>query len=88
MAYKNIVFADRVVGISMSNGVVRIDLAINAGTTKGKDDQPAQRLEITHQLVMPLEGFVAAQDFQQRLLNEIAAQQKRAVAATEGKKGA
>lgn len=85
MAYKQIVFADRLVGMTIQDGVVRIDLAVNAGQVKDKDEQVKQRLEITTQLVMPFEGFVNAVAMQQRLVKEIAEKQKgkRAAKAPE-----
>lgn len=85
MAYKQVVFADRLVGMTIQDGVVRIDLAVNAGQVKDKDEQVKQRLEITTQLVMPFEGFVNAVAMQQRLVKEIAEKQKgkRAAKAPE-----
>ena len=77
MAYKQIVFADRLVGMTIQDGLVRMDLAINAGQVKGKDEQVSQRLEITTQLVMSLDGFVNAVGMQQRLVKEIADKQKQ-----------
>lgn len=77
MAYKQVVFADRLVGITVQDGMVRIDLAVNAGQVKDKDEQVKQRLEITTQLVMPFEGFVNAVGAQQRLVKEIADKQKK-----------
>lgn len=85
MAYKQVVFADRLVGLSIQNGLVRMDLAVNAGTVKGKDDKPAQRMEITSQVVLPLDGFVNAVAAQQRVIQQLAdQQQKRGAKAAEG----
>lgn len=83
MAYKQVVFADRLVGLTVQDGLVRLDLAVNAGQVKDKDEQVKQRLEITSQLVMPLEAFVAAVDMQARLVKQLADKQKaqRAVKA-------
>lgn len=77
MANKQIVFTDRMVALSIQNGLVRMDLAVNAGTAKGKDDQPAQRLEVTTQLVMPLDAFANAVAMQQKLLQQAAEQSKK-----------
>lgn len=76
MAYKQVMFADRVVGLTIQDGLVRMDLAINAGQVKDKDDQVKQRMEITGQLVIPLDGFVNAVGMQQRLVKELADRQK------------
>lgn len=76
MAYKQVIFADRLVGMTVQDGLVRMDLAVNAGQVKGKDEQVSQRLEITTQLVMTLDGFVNAVGMQQRLVKELAAKQK------------
>lgn len=82
MANKEIVFADRVVGMSVHNGLVRMDLAVIAGAAKGKDDKPAVRMEVTHQIVLPLDAFVAGVNAQQNLIKEIAARQKQASEAS------
>ncbi len=86
MAYKQVVYADRVVGISIQDGVVRLDLAVYAGQVKDKDDQVKQRLEITSQVVLPLDGFVNAVGMQQRVVKELAEKQKarRGAKAPEG----
>lgn len=76
MANKQTVFADRLVGLSIHNGLVRMDLAVVAGAGKTKDDQPALKMDVTHQLVMPLDGFVSALEAQQRMLKQVADQQK------------
>ena len=77
MANKQIVFCDRMVNISLQNGLVRLDLAVNADTVKGKDDKPAQRMEVTSQVVMPLDAFVNAVAMQQKLLKELIARDKK-----------
>ncbi len=83
MANKQVIYSDRLVNISLQGGMVRIDLAVMAGTAKGKDDQPAVRLETTHQLVMPLDGFVDGVRMQERLVKGLIAreEQQRAAAA-------
>ena len=73
MPNKQIVFSDRLVGLSIQNGLVRLDLAVNAGTAKGKDGKPAQRMEVTTQLVMPLDAFAAAVGMQQNALKQVVA---------------
>ena len=77
MSNKQIIFADRLVNLTVQNGLVRLDLAVNAGTTQGKDDKPAQRLDITTQLVMPLDAFANAVGVQQNFLQQVAEQVKK-----------
>ena len=77
MAAKEIVFADRVVGISVHNGLVRLDLGVVAGSAKGKDDKPAVKLDVTHQLVLPMEGFIAAVAMQEKLVKELVGRGKK-----------
>ena len=82
VANKQVVFADRIVGLSIHNGLVRVDLAMFAGTGKGKDDKPAIKLEPTTQLVIPLDAFVAGFGMQEKMIKELAARQQK---AREGK---
>lgn len=77
MANKQVVFADRLVGMTVQDGLVRMDFAVNAGQVKDKDEQTKQRMEITTQLVMPFDGFVNAVAMQQRLVKELAEKQKQ-----------
>lgn len=88
MPSKHIVFADRLVGLNLQNGLVRMDLAVNAGTGKGKDDKPVQRMEITTQVVMPLDAFANAVAAQEKLLKELIARDKKAREAAAAAKGA
>lgn len=76
MSNKQYIFSDRLVGLNLQNGLVRLDLAVNAGTVKGKDDKPAQRMEVTTQVVMPLEAFANAVAMQDKLLRELVARDK------------
>lgn len=81
MPSKQIVFADRLVGMSIQNGLVRIDLAVNAGTVKGSDDKTKQRMEVTTQLVMPLDAFANGVAMQQKALQQLVEQNKSRRAA-------
>ncbi len=76
MPNRQIVFADRLVSMTVQDGLVRMDFAVNAGQVKDKDEKTKQRLEITTQLVMTLDGFVNAVGMQQRLVKEMADKQK------------
>lgn len=84
---KQVVFADRLVNAFVHNGLVRLDLAVFAGTTQDKEGKPAIQLEPTHQLVMPIEAFAAAVAAQDKVLKELAAFEQRrreaAVAAAQ-----
>lgn len=73
MTNKQISFADRVVGINLHNGLVRMDLAVHAGRAKDKDDKPVQRLQVTTQVVMPLDAFAVAVAMQDKFLKDLIA---------------
>ena len=84
MANKQVVFTDRIVGVSIQNGLVRIDLATIAGPAKTKDGKEGLKMDITHQLVMPLDAFASGFNMQQKVVNELAKrQQKRSLKAPE-----
>lgn len=93
MPTKEVVFSDRIVGLSLHNGLVRVDLATFGGQAKNKDGKEGVRMDITHQLVIPLDAFVAGVSAQQKLVQEVvnrqqqlAAQAKPAEAAAEAAK--
>lgn len=77
MPNKQIIFSDRVVGLSAQNGLVRIDLAVNAGTVKGADDKTKQRMDVTTQIVMPIEAFADAVAMQQKMLQQMVEEGKK-----------
>lgn len=82
MANKQAVFADRIVGLSVQNGLVRVDLAVIAGAAKTKEGKDGVKLDVTHQLVIPLDAFMEGFGMQQKLVKElIARQQKRSLKA-------
>lgn len=82
MSKKQIVFADRLVNVSVHAGLARVDFATFAGATQDKDGKTSIQLEPTHQLVMPLEAFAQAVAAQDKVLKELAAiDQKRREAA-------
>lgn len=84
MASKQIVFADRVIGITAQGATARIDLGVVTGSGKSKDGKPALKVEVTHQVVMPLEAFAQSVVMQQKALKELVARQKK----RQGKDGA
>lgn len=82
MANKQTVFTDRIVGLSVQNGLVRIDLATIAGPAKTKEGKDGLKMDITHQLVLPIDAFVAGFNMQQKLVKELVSrQQKRSLKA-------
>ncbi|WP_284615602.1 hypothetical protein [Aquabacterium humicola] len=85
MANKQVVFTDRIVGVSIQNGLVRIELATIAGPAKTKEGKDGMRMDITHQLVMPIDAFAAGFNMQQKLVNEIAKQQQKRAAKSGAK---
>ena len=78
MSNTQVVYSDRLVNISLHNGLVRMDLAVITGQVKDKDDKPAQRMEITTQVVMPLDAFANAVGMQDKLLKEVIARADKA----------
>lgn len=81
MPNKQVIFTDRIVGLTIQNGLVRMDLAVVAGAGKTKDDKPALKMEVTHQLVMPMEAFLAGVNAQQGLIKRVIERQEK----TKGK---
>ena len=83
MATKEVIFADRLVNLSIHNGLVRIDLGVVIGPGKTKEGKDALTIEPTHQLVIPLEGFAAAVAAQQSLLKRVVEAGKKRGAAKD-----
>lgn len=77
MANKQVVFSDRIVGLSVQNGLVRLDLATIAGPAKNKEGKDGVKLDITHQLVMPMDAFLAGFNMQQKLVQELVTRQQK-----------
>jgi hypothetical protein len=88
MATKEVIFADRLTNLTVHNGLVRIDLGVFAGTGKTKEGKDAMKVETTHQLVLPLDGFANAVAAQQGLLKQVVEVGKKRRAAAEEKKAA
>ena len=72
MANREVVFADRLTNLSVHNGLVRMEIGVITGTAKTKEGKDALKLEATHQIVMPLDTFVAAVAAQQQLIKQVA----------------
>jgi hypothetical protein len=65
-------FADGIVNISMTAGVVRIDFGRAVAAPNEPNAQPApMRLAPSHQLAMPVEGFVRALGAQRQMLQQL-----------------
>lgn len=84
MANKQIVFSDRVVGLTLQNGLVRMDLATIAGPAKTKEGKDGLKMDITHQLVMPLDAFVNGVAMQQQMVKELVSRQQKRAAKAKG----
>jgi hypothetical protein len=74
---KQYVFADRVVGVSVQNGLVRVDLATIAGPTKTKEGKDGLKMDVTHQVLLPLDAFMAGFTMQQKLVQELVNRQQK-----------
>mgnify|MGYP003382387794 CR=1 FL=1 len=83
MANKQFVFSDRMVGFSVQNGLVRLDLAVVTGPAKNKDGKAGLKADVTHQLIMPIDAFVAAVGLQQNVVKELVARRKKSKSATD-----
>lgn len=77
MAKQN-VYADRVINVFITGGIVRLDLGTVDRAADGKE--PA-RLEATDRLIMPLDGFVASVQLAQQALQALAQRNQQASAA-------
>jgi hypothetical protein len=72
-------FADRILNISIQNGLVRIDLGTVDTYLDGEERK--QRTELTQRLVMPVDGFVRSFAMQQRMVNQLNERAKQAQGA-------
>jgi hypothetical protein len=72
-----IIFADRIMGIALQNGLVRMELGVMESPRKGEP----QKIALTTKLVMPLEGFVNSFNLQESVIKELVARQARAQSA-------
>ena len=72
---KETLFADTLVNAAIQNGMVRLEFGALARPEQEGQQPP---LEVTHQVVMPIGGFVSAMRLQQRLLEAIQARAQQA----------
>lgn len=77
MSNKQILFADRLVGLAVQGTTARLDFGVIAGTGKNKDGKPATKIDVTHQLVLPLDAFVQAVAVQEKVVKELLARDKK-----------
>ncbi len=75
-------YADRIINLSVQNGLVRIDLGTVDTYLEGEERK--QRAEVTQRVVMPLDGFVRSFAMQQRMLDQMNERAKNAQGAGEG----
>ena len=75
-------YADRIINLSVQNGLVRIDLGTVDTYLEGEERK--QRAEVTQRVVMPLDGFVRSFAMQQRMLDQMNERAKGAQGAGEG----
>jgi hypothetical protein len=63
-------FADTILNIAITGNLVRIDLGVltPTQTAEGKLEQHPTP---THQIVMPIEGFVRSFDIQERVITQL-----------------
>ena len=61
------VFVDQIFDISVTSGVVRIDLVSQSPTERGKDGKPTMRFK--QRLVMPIDGFLKSEGVIQRMID-------------------
>ena len=83
MAKQN-VYADRVINVFVTGGIVRLDLGTLDRPADGKEPP---RLEPTDRLIMPLEGFIASVQLAQQALQAMAQRNQQAAGAAAGKAG-
>lgn len=71
MASKTVIFADRVSNVSVTGSLVRIELATLASLPKASGE--SAKFAATHELVMPLEGFVNSLKIQDAVIKKLIA---------------
>lgn len=61
------VFVDQIIDISVTSGVVRLDMASQSPTERGPDGKPVLRFK--QRVVLPLEGFLKSEAIIQRMID-------------------
>lgn len=77
MSNKQVLFADRLVGISVQGATARLDFGIISSSGKGKDGKPALKIDVTHQLVMPVDAFAQSVGMQEKAVKELISRAKK-----------
>ena len=70
---EEVIYADRMINISIQAGLVRISLGVLESPVEGKEPEA----RATHRLVMPIDAFIAAGRLQNQALRAIAEEQKK-----------
>ncbi len=72
-------FADRLVNVSIHNGLVRLEFGI--GQAAVEEGKQTTKFEATQSIVMPLNGFAAALKLQERMMSQLVERANKAKAA-------
>lgn len=72
----NTLYADRLLNLSMSNGMIRLEFGIVENYQEGEERK--QRAETTHRVVLPADGFLRSFAMQQRLVDQLGERAKTA----------
>ena len=66
-------FADTILNITVTGGLIRIDLGTVTPQGQDQDGKPILKATHTQQLVMPLDGFVRSIGMQEQVINKLLA---------------
>lgn len=69
MAYERELFADGIGEITLSGGMVRLDLVSLIGSQNDENNRP--RLEVTRRIVMPPDGFLRSFSAMENLVKQL-----------------
>lgn len=69
MAYERELFADGIGEITLSGGMVRLDLVSLVGSQNDENNRP--RLEVTRRIVMPPDGFLRSFSAMENLVKQL-----------------
>ena len=61
------VFIDQIIDISVTSGVVRIDMGAQSPTERGPDGKPLLRFR--QRIAMPIDGFLKSEGIIQRMID-------------------
>lgn len=69
MSYEREIFADGIGEITLSGGMVRLDLVSLAGSQNDEKNKP--HLEVTRRIVMPPDGFLRSFSAMENLIKQL-----------------